>query len=231
MWSRSWALSDGQAPTKFNANGPTTIGDPQATGIMTRWGFGNGLNERKDAVRCKASVWHPDSIPRIGEDGGACGRLAYVSGGGRSCRGQPMTFLVQPGHACLSAFSQGADGHWNFEKYAWLMPSYYTVGENFVPTDDANGVVKNLAANVDYTYQLPLGVNHGLHSWVDVRLAMHLFRTIYIARGAAQLDRLAGILISALAANPHFLEAWVSVASFASLPSLTNPNPNPNPSP
>lgn len=53
------------------------------------WGYYT-LTYGKAEVVCKESIWHPDALPRIPEDGGMCGRLAYIGIGVNSCMGKPL---------------------------------------------------------------------------------------------------------------------------------------------
>ena len=51
-------------------------------------------------------------------------------------------------------------------------------------------------------------MNVGLDSYLDTRLALLLYRNVYSNKGGVELERLASLLLSALAANPHNVEAW-----------------------
>ena len=68
-------------------------------------------------VQCMESNWHKDSLPRISQDGGMCGRLAYMAVGNTGCRGSPSTMVGQPMHAAAIAFDKAPDGHWEMDKY------------------------------------------------------------------------------------------------------------------
>ena len=52
------------------------------------------------------------------------------------------------------------------------------------------------------------GMNAGLDAYVDVRLAMLLFRNVYAIEGASIITKVAKLLLETLAANPHQIEAW-----------------------
>eukprot|EP00931_Biecheleriopsis_adriatica_P107037 TRINITY_DN81378_c0_g1_i1.p1 TRINITY_DN81378_c0_g1~~TRINITY_DN81378_c0_g1_i1.p1 ORF type:complete len:651 (+),score=106.97 TRINITY_DN81378_c0_g1_i1:149-1954(+) len=77
--------------------------------LSTRWAF-YGSGYFATDVRCKESAWHPDALPRIGEDGGLCGRLAYIGIGKGACAGLPGGMLGQPKHAAAFRFVTEADG-------------------------------------------------------------------------------------------------------------------------
>ena len=89
-----------------------------------------------------------------------------------------------------------------------IYSSFQTTFENSLPTDDVPGTVKNMHSQVDYAESVPHAMNLGLDSYLDVRLALLLFRNVYINEGFAYLNHCASILLSALEVNPHNIEAW-----------------------
>ena len=80
--------------------------------------------------------------------------------------------------------------------------------ENPVQTDDISGPIKTRETSIDHAASIPLAMNVGLDSYLDVRLAMHLFRSVYYNEGNSILPRVTNILLSALETNPHVPEAW-----------------------
>ena len=65
-------------------------------------------------------------------------------------------------------------------------------------------------------------MNVGLDSYVDVRLAMHLFRSVYYNEGNSILPRVTNILLSALETNPHVPEAWELIFTHLGMTTLQN---------
>ena len=72
-------------------------------GLATSWAHYSD-NYMRYEVQCMESNWHKDSLPRISQDGGMCGRLAYMAVGNTGCRGSPSTMVGQPMHAVCDCF-------------------------------------------------------------------------------------------------------------------------------
>jgi hypothetical protein len=79
-------------------------------------------------------------------------------------------------------------------KFNWITSAYWTqlsrAGWEML-TDEVPGLVKTRTVNIDHVQALEHGMNHGLDSWIDVRLAMLLFHTVYRTEGASMHARLA----------------------------------------
>ena len=88
----------------------------------------------------------------------------------------------QPMHAAAIAFDKAPDGHWEMDKYNWIYSSYWTTFENPIQTDDISGPIKTRETSIDHAASIPLAMNVGLDSYVDVRLAMHLFKVCITTR-------------------------------------------------
>ena len=190
-------------------------------GLATSWAHYSD-NYMRYEVQCMESNWHKDSLPRISQDGGMCGRLAYMAVGNTGCRGSPSTMVGQPMHAAAIAFDKAPDGHWEMDKYNWIYSSYWTTFENPVQTDDISGPIKTRETSIDHAASIPLAMNVGLDSYLDVRLAMHLFRSVYYNEGNSILPRVTNILLSALETNPHVPEAWELIFTHLGMTTLQN---------
>ena len=198
-----WAWSRLQGKPELSKDSWTN-----SSGLVTKWPH-YGLGYTKNKVICKASNWHHNSLPRVAEDGGLCGRLAYMHIGTSSCMGTPSQMVGQPQHAAAITYESKSDGkRWTMGKFSWIFPAYWTTSSNGVPTDNLGGSNKLKDGSVDYMAAIPNGVNVGLDSYVDVRLAMLLFRTVYSNEGSRSLQKVASLLLSALKKNPHNIEAW-----------------------
>ena len=79
-----------------------------------------------------------------------------------------------------------------------------------------------MAAQVDYAEAVAQAMNVGLDSYLDVRLAMLLFRNVYTNEGFAYINHVASILLSALEGNPHNIEAWDLLFAHISLTTITD---------
>jgi len=209
--------------SRYLAHPDNTSLRAQPAPLATRWAY-YSLQYTRTEVQCKSSVWHPNALPRIGEDGGLCGRLAYMQVGSLACRGQPSQMLGQPRHAAAMSYAAKSDGSWRMDKYSWIASAYFTtvLAGDELSTDDIAGVAKTRTVSVDYLQAIANGMNEGLSSWVDVRLAMLLFRVVYAAEGLPLLDKLAALLLSALSANVHYIEAWDLLFTHFSLTILSN---------
>ena len=109
VWSRYDATADS---TNFTDQGRPT------KAIDSTWGFYN-IAYTKTKVVCKESEWHPEAISRIPEDGGMCGRLAYIIIGNLACRGAPSAMVGQPRHAAGINYQRNLAGKWEMQKFAW----------------------------------------------------------------------------------------------------------------
>ena len=56
---------------------------------------------------------------------------------------------------------------------------------------------------MDHLQAIPAAMNTGLDSWLDVRLSLLLFRSVYTSNGTALLDNAAQLVLSALSVNPY----------------------------
>lgn len=97
IWERYWGRIPGQA-----------------AGIV---GYGRYSwdYDRKPEVKHKASAWHPNSLPRIWEDGGVCGRLSTMADTFRRALGMPARGTGQPGHRAFVHYGRDEKaGLWTF---------------------------------------------------------------------------------------------------------------------
>jgi hypothetical protein len=66
-------------------------------------------------------------------------------------------------------------------------------------------------------------MNEGLDSYLEVRLAMQLFRTFYYNMGGLNTqERVIMLLLSTLEKNPHVPEAWDLIFTHYQMTSITN---------
>lgn len=105
----------------------TTVTADECVWIWDRYwgqvaGLGSGIigyghyswdYDRVPAIKYKASNWNPNSLPRIWEDGGVCGRLSTMGDMFRRALGQPTHGCPQPGHRAYAEYG------WNEKTNAW----------------------------------------------------------------------------------------------------------------
>ena len=162
--------------------------------------------------QCKPSNWDPSSLPRIAEDGRVCGGLAYWATGIHTCLGRPATQVGQPGHGCHIYYDRDVQGKWvhviSGSVYAnWQYVTSQHVG-NEMMTDEVSGVVKTREQGVEVSVHVTKALNIGMDSYIDTRLALILYRAVYMSEGSSQAYNLMNVLLSALENNPHNIEAW-----------------------
>ena len=76
-----------------------------------------GSAATKTASVCRDSPWAPGwTLPRITQDGGACGAMAYFSIGISSCHGTPSAMVGIPGHAGHYNVKRRPSGKWELER-------------------------------------------------------------------------------------------------------------------
>ena len=168
---------------------------------------------------CKTSNWHPNALPRAVQDGTTPARFPYVRWGHQACRGVPGVIST----AGTLEFSMTEYGY--VRAYSELWDTNLTFDrdmQSVLHTDDVPGIKKNRAVSVDHGRSTAIGINHGLDSNIDTRLAMLLFHNVYQEEGSHVIENVSRLLISALRNNPHNIEAWDLLISHITLGSLTN---------
>ena len=136
--------------------------------------------------------------------------------------GKPSEMVGQPFHAAAISFDKTSGGDWVMEKSAWIYPAFYTVSHNILPTDDVPGSAKTRDSQVDYMESIVHGMNSGLDSYLDVRLAILLFRNVYTNEGKKYIHKVAALLLSALEKNPHNIEGWELLFTHIGLTTITD---------
>jgi hypothetical protein len=163
--------------------------------------------DRVPAVKHKASPWHPNSLPRIWEDGGVCGRLSTMADTFRRTLGQPARGVGQPGHRAFMNYG------WDAKKGVWT----FGVGQSIAGIEATSGAT-GLASpfpwleNRAVSAQALVGaMNLGLDRWHRARILL------WHARGLAPTAQ-ERALREALALNPYELGAWRRLAELAEDP-------------
>ena len=102
--------------------------------------------------------------------------------------------------------------------------NYYTTvqGTGADNTDEVPGIVKTAGQGIELTLSLVNAINLGLDSYLDTRLAMVLYRAVYVGTGGSQVVALTSLLLSALEKNPHNVEAWNLIIANVAMGVLTD---------
>jgi hypothetical protein len=141
----------------------------------------NKARDRKE-TRCRESNWRPDSLPRISQDGGQCVQQAHLWVGYKSCLGAPADTVTQPKHRAAYGFNERG-GKWKPTRFNWIQKGYETTSQFTLQTDDVAGVISSAVVPFESIESITNGINLGLSSYIDVRLALHLFRNVYTHAG------------------------------------------------
>ena len=174
-------------------------------------------------MECKASEWHPSSLPRIREDGGMCGRVAFSGAMRNACQGAPSGLVKQPRHVANWWYGRKG-GRYFVGKGGWITgPERSSVNQGYdLHSFDTAGSNKKHRVPIDWYEALAHGMNIGVDSWSDTRLAMQLYRQVYTSEGHEHAPALARLLLDALEVNPHIMEAWDFVFAHIGLGVLTD---------
>ena len=199
--SCDWVIDTYRQPTAINGNITSEV-----PGASTGAGYNS---ERPASLMCKQSPYAPGMLPKLKEHGGACGTVSLSAIGTHSCTGIPAHFAKQPRHAANWKFKKSGSKY-GTEFGLSLAPMFWTTYSQGTQdlTDEVPGTGKRRSGPIDYVLAQPNQANAGLDSYLDVRLAMILFRSVYNSEGATYLPKLASLLLDALEKNPHHMEAW-----------------------
>jgi hypothetical protein len=159
----------------------------------------------------KQSEWNPGSLPRIIEDGGVCGRLSKLGRGTYTALGKPALRMEQPGHSALLSFNVSPNGDYrakmeqsiksmNLSKVDWQFRDAFTFGKK--------GAYK---VGVEYLQGLTMAMNHGLASFIESRVALHLAKRL----GPKQSKARTALLEDAVKISPYNVQAWYTMAGDA----------------
>ncbi|MCW1926322.1 hypothetical protein OKA05_27455 [Luteolibacter arcticus] len=194
----------------FRGETPYADGSRWKTYSRYSWDY-----DRVPAVRWKVSAFHPNSVPRIAEDGGVCGRLSTLGQFSCTALGKPAVGMYQPGHRAMLSYNRDSAGLW-FAKLEqsitgpdrstaqWLLPA--PQGQR-VSGSEASGV----KVGVEWHVALNLAMNAGLGRWQDARVAL------FSARRLREKDPATAVRLAeeATALNPYLLEAWYQLADWS----------------
>jgi len=186
--------------------------------VMTYGTYTN--NYKKPEVRYQVSQYNPDSVQRIAQDGGICGRMGSLGVISFNSLGQPASGVGQPGHATMFYYSyDAASGKYVTHVQTSLNTPINTHAQWFIP--DINGYrtsnneylggkkSKTNIVGIEYQDGLALAMDAGLDGYVDTRVACHLAAMLPDSAREQKIR----LLESAATLNPYNVELWYALAA------------------
>ncbi len=195
---------------RFRGDPPYADGSRWKTYARYAWDY-----ERDPAVRWKQSPFHPNSIPRIAEDGGVCGRLSTLGQYSCAALGKPAVGMYQPGHRAMLSYNRDANGTWFARMEQSITGPERSTNQWFLPAPSGARVSgtdeKGVKTGVEWHVALNLAMNVGLQRWTDARIALFSARRLH-GENPAMAAKLAG---EATRLNPYLLDAWYQLAAWS----------------
>jgi hypothetical protein len=194
----------------FRGETPYADGSRWKTYARYSWDY-----DRVPAVRWKVSPFNPNSIPRIAEDGGVCGRLSTLGQFSCAALGKPAVGMYQPGHRAMISYNRDSAELWFAKLEQSITSPDRSTAQWFLPAPQgqrvSGGEESGVKVGVEWHVALNLAMNAGLGRWQDARIALFSARRLH-AKDAAAARRLAE---EATMLNPYLLEAWYQLADWS----------------
>ena len=152
------------------------------------------------------SPWHLEAWPSAISTGGLCGTMSSIANGTYTALGVPIIKAGQPRHSCIVRYDVNEKG-----EYSAGIGQSATGGtaETSTPWLFADGPIAGSRGTYGvgsvYHFGLTQGMNVGVTSYMDTRIAVHIYKAL------PENDRSAlgaNIVKGALLKNPCNLEAW-----------------------
>ncbi|NQZ59462.1 MAG: hypothetical protein HRT88_18580, partial [Lentisphaeraceae bacterium] len=155
--------------------------------------------------------WNRGDWALMTQSGGICGTMSNIASGAMTSLGIPMLKASQPGHSCIVRYNQNNKGQYMANAGQTISGPLSTDAKNLF--DDIDDPLLS-AKSFSYHLALSQAMNVGLDSYMDVRIALHLYKALNVD---SQLNTKAlQLLRNALEFNPFHLEAWLTVAQLKS---------------
>ncbi|MEK7949493.1 hypothetical protein [Luteolibacter soli] len=194
----------------FRGETPYADGSRWKTYARYSWDY-----DRVPAVRWKVSPFHPNSIPRIAEDGGVCGRLSTLGQFSCAALGKPAVGMYQPGHRAMLSYNRDSAGLWFAKLEQSITSPDHSTSQWFLPAPQGQRVSGNeesgVKVGVEWHVALNLAMNMGVGRWQDARIALFSARRLHVKDPSAALQ----LVEEATALNPYLLEAWYQLADWS----------------
>ncbi|NQZ59527.1 MAG: hypothetical protein HRT88_18915, partial [Lentisphaeraceae bacterium] len=167
------------------------------------------VGEKKSILTLEESKWHWASWPSLIKVGGRCGTMSTVAMGCLTALGRPTLKAFQPGHSCLVTYNVTSNGKFTSSVSQGVTAGPDGTGAPWLFRDGSTWDCNNAGAKAVHHFGLALAMNSGLDSYMDSRIALHIYKTL-----PAELKTSHGIplLISCLAKNLYNTELWYTLA-------------------
>lgn len=185
---------------------------PDAGGQRVRTYASYSWDYEKPEVKFKKSPWEPNSVPRILEDGGVCGRLSTLGQYTLVALGQPALGMYQPGHrAMLSYEFNAANQQWSAKPQQSITGPQRSTNQWFLPSSEEtlrmnvrdNGTA---VSGIEFHSGLALSMNLGIDRWTDGRIGLAS------ARKADKPAEAIRLLQASATRSPYDPEIWYELA-------------------
>ncbi|NQZ59398.1 MAG: hypothetical protein HRT88_18255, partial [Lentisphaeraceae bacterium] len=155
--------------------------------------------------------WGLGSWPLAIQKGGLCGTMSTIANGTMTSLGIPMLKATQPGHSCTVTYKLNNKGQYLASQGQSINGPQNTSAKNLL--DDINDPLFT-PGKFAYHIALTQAMNVGLESYMDVRIALHLYKTL--ATESQVNANALKLLRNALELNPFHLEAWLTLMQTSS---------------
>ena len=177
--------------------------------------YGYGIyswNYTKPQIEYEVSAWDPNSLPRIIEDGGVCGRLSTLTQLSHVGLGQPAVGMYQPGHRALILFAFDSKTRlFTADPEQGITGPDKSTAQWFLPAPMGPRVSKDDVTGIEYQMALALSMDVGLDHYTDSRIALLMANRL----PAGDIAGKESLLTTATNLNPYDLEAWYAQARLA----------------
>lgn len=195
---------------RFQGKPAYTDGSRWKTYARYAWDY-----ERDPALRWKQSDFHPNSIPRIAEDGGVCGRLSTLGQFSCATLGKPAVGMYQPGHRAMLSYNQDANGLWFAKMEQSITGPDKSTNQWFLPAPSGQRISGSdelgVKSGVEWHVALNLAMNVGLERWTDARVALFSARRLHAKDPVKARD----LAEEAVNMNPYLLDAWYQLSTWS----------------
>ncbi len=162
----------------------------------------------KPEIRWKDSPYPPNSLQRITEDGGVCGRLSVLAQISYVSIGQPAMGMYQPGHRAFACYKGGLDGKPFTTKLGQSITGLAKSTSNWhLPNSSVLRFGKR--CGIEHHIGLSLSMNVGLNRWHAGRIALLKARGL----SETEVDAKIAILEEAMQVSPYDVELIYELAS------------------
>lgn len=191
VWDKFLGNADKQAKRRVHNYGPYRKGEKSAVG-------------KYDDLPWNWAAW-----PAVIKQGGICGTMSTIAMGTATSLGRPVLKAGQPKHSCIVSYSSAGNGQFIASVAQSATAGPDGTGTSWLFRDGAAWNLYGHNTNAVHHYGLALSMNAGLDSYMDSRIALHIYRSLDKLQREIQGRKL---LYSALKKNPTNTEIWFTLA-------------------